>query len=163
MGGFSDAQTLKWLVEYVEHKYIETNVLILCSQQQEENRAPYSPRGVWDVPQRMAKPQTARRALQNLNWLQKLNCQRPEELNNEREAILAYTRVSTPRSLTLVKPSLPGSAPPTLELGGRTAREGTAPSTEPPHPAKGLRTPVKHKEFQYELKPCGEVGGAPGS
>lgn len=119
---------------------------------------------VRDVPQRTAKPQMATRALQNLNRLQKLNCQRPEKLNNaEQRSCISLHKSLYPKIPNALKPSVPGSAPPTLELGRKTAREGTAPSTEPPHPAKGLRTPVKHKEFKYELKPCGEVGGAPGS
>lgn len=60
----------------------------------------------------------------------------------------------------LVKPSMPGSAAPTLGLGARTAREGTEPSTEPPHPAEGLRTPGKHKEIKYKLNRWGCGGGA---
>lgn len=101
---------LPCLVEYVKHKYINRHVLILCYQQQEENGAQHSPLSAWDAPQRAAKPEMARRELKKSNWLHKLNCQSPEKLNNVTErAVFAYTRASTPRSLKLVRASMPGS------------------------------------------------------
>lgn len=104
--------------------------------------------------------------------LQKLNWQRPENLNKTTQAVFNYTSVSTSKSLMLVKALLPGYWGNRFSFihhriwgrGGEgcvwTGREGTAPTAKTHVPAKVPKTPVKQKTFKYKLNRQGGAGGS---
>lgn len=118
---------LPWLVEHLKQRHLKSHALpdfVLAAPTLSAQRR--------DVPPRTAKPVTARRALQKPNWLQKFNCQRAEELKNARKKSCMRLHNSLyPKIPNARKNSMPGSAPPALELGRWTRGKGLRPALTP--------------------------------